>query len=242
MRSLHPWLIFPTNLSHPLARSLSLQFILDGTICSFELLLHLENFTWENLKGMQIKTEIHCLTKELSKLLLFSLENPLSQKPSLLDKLSYYSEILLQTAEVSAVEIPNLLEEMRNLILNQKLKMHVWKKRSIIPLTEVRNCYLTLYEGLREKFHQFFQALIPYIREARFDENVLSFLIEQKEKFNHYLGERTIENLLLSLFPNGRDELRAVVCEGYIHRGFDSFFARIEPLIEALEWESVHSS
>ena len=97
-----------------------------------------------------------------------------------------------------------------------------------------------LYTSLQQKLLQFFTALSRFLQEARSDENVLIYLLENKQKLNAFLGERVIEELLQRFFPAGHSQLRAVICEGYTRRGFSSYFLLAEPLIDAIEWESCH--
>ena len=119
------------------------------------------------------------------------------------DKLCFYSEILLQASHIDGNEIRMSLEEMKK-------------------------------NGSRG----FFTALIPFLHEARRDENVLTYLIEHKDALNSLLGNREIERLLQSFFPAGHAALRAAIYEGYAKRGFTSFFDSIEQIIDAIEWET----
>ncbi len=233
MRSLNPWPIFPSNLDPPIARSLSIQFILQGLMDSFDLLNHLKEVTPRQLQPAKFKEQTSLISKELEKFLLFSLENPFSQKGSVLDKLCFYCEILLQASHVSENEIPVILEEMRNSILRVKAQIITCKKG---PLT--LDPLVHLYHSLHEALRRFFSALCPYLKEARSDENVLIFLIEHKERLNASLGLRRIEELLQSFFPSGHAQLRAAIYEGYTRRGFTTFLSSVEPLIDAIEWET----
>jgi len=239
MRSLNPWPIFPTDLEPPVARSLSLQFIMQELIASFKLLRHLQTLTPEQLQGAHLAQEIASIFNELEKFLLFSLENPFAQKGGVLDKLCFYCEILLQASSVKDQEIPMILEEMRNSILRIKSKMIGWKKMAAFhPFDEILLHLFELYSDLQFKLGRFFSALTHFLQEARSDENVLLYLIEHKHEFNSYLGTRTIEDLLYRFFPAGHAQLRAVICEGYTRRGFSAIFADAEPLIDAIEWEA----
>lgn len=237
MRSLNPWPIFPSNLDPPVARSLSIQFILQGLIDSFDLLQHLQLATPLQLQGANFKEEINCISKELEKFLLFSLENPFAQKSSVLDKLCFYCEILLQASHISNNEIFSVLDEMRDDVLNVRSKMFGWKKMQV-PLSQILEQLFELYADLYQKLCRFFSAISLFLKEARFDENVLIYLIENKDKLNSYLGMRRIEELLQSFFPAGHAQLRTAIHEGYTRRGFTTFLSSIEPLIDAIEWET----
>lgn len=241
MRSLHPWPIFPPNLELPAARSLAILFILEELIASLKLVNHLQTVTPEQLRGANLQQELAMISVELEKFLLFSLDNPFTQKGGVLDKLCFYSEILIQASRADLEALPMILEEMRNAILKLKSKLLLWKK-ALHPLDQILLHLLDLYTELQMKFSSFFSALIPYLQESRTDENVLLYLIENKDIFNQYLAPRTIENLLARFFPTGFDELRAAICEGFTRRGFADFFAEKEPLINAIEWDCVPQS
>ena len=80
----------------------------------------------------------------------------------------------------------------------------------------------TILEEMRKHqwcTHRLFDALVPFLFDVRFDENVLVYLIENKDKLNSLLGKRRIEDLLQNFFPAGHDELRTVIHEGYTRRG-----------------------
>jgi len=189
------------------------------------------------LQGANFKEEIACVSRELEKFLLFSLENPFAQKSSILDKLCFYCEILLQASHVKDSEIPMILEEMRNSIFKIKSKMVAWKKISV-ALSQVQTHFIELYDDLFQKLSRFFVSFCPFLKEARYDENVLIYLIENKDQFNEYLGLRRIEDLLQSFFPAGHAQLRAAIHEGFTRRGFTTFLTNVEPLIDAIEWET----
>ena len=140
-----------------------------------------------------------------------------------------------------------ILEEMRNAILRMKSKMIGWKKTpavqgSVQPFDEILSSLSELYSELHAKLCRFFLALTLFLQEARSDENVLLYLIEHKHEFNSFLGARTIEQLLQRFFPAGHPQLRAAICEGYTRRGFSTFFAEAEPLIDSIEWDTPCSS
>lgn len=237
MRSLNPWPTFPPNLEPPIARSLCIQFILQELITSFDLLVQLKASISLQIQGTNLKEELITLSNDLEKLLLFSVENPFAQKSSVLDKLCFYSEILLQASHICETEIPMIMEEMRSSVLKVKAKMTGWKKVKI-PLEQIFNSLSELYSDLNNKLCNYFKALSPYLKEARSDENVLIYLIENKDKLNSFLGLRRIEELLQSFFPAGHAQLRAAIFEGYTRRGFTTFLSKVEPLIDAIEWET----
>lgn len=191
MRSFCPWPLFPSDLKRSVARSLSLQFALKELLKSFALV---------------------DARSQPEQFLALSLIDPFVQKGGALDRLCFYSEILLQNSTRKPLQV---LEDLRNLIL-QELALS-WKER----LEQI---------GLGLK--RFFEALQLPLYESRSDESVLVFLMENKQKINHYLGASTLENLFGVFFPEGPDQLRAVLFEGFSKRGFSLFFKKIEPLID----------
>jgi hypothetical protein len=237
MRTIQPWSTFPSNLDPPVARSLSLQFILQELISAFKALKELQITTPEQLQEANLKEEISSVSKQLEKFLLFVLKNPFSQTSSILDKLCFYCEILLQASREDGLDIQLVLESMRSPILKMKSKLTAWQKM-LAPLDQTLAQLLELYADIHQKLCRFFSALSPFLKEARSDENVLIYLIEHKEELNTFLGEKYIEGLLQSFFPAGHDQLRTAIHQGYNRRGFSHFFSKIEPLINEIEWET----
>jgi hypothetical protein len=207
-------------------------------IASFQLVDQLQKSMPHQLQGTHLPQQIAAFSTELEKLLLFSLGNPFSQKGGVLDKLCFYCEILLQASNVKDQDIPRILEEMRNAILCVKSQMISWKKTPA-ALNEILSSLRGLYSALHLKLCAFFFSFTLFLQEARSDENVLLYLIEHKQQFNSFIGDRTIEHLLHRFFPAGHAQLRAVICEGYTRRGFSAFFIETEPLINSIEWETV---
>ena len=228
MRSLHPWPSFPPDLDPPAARSLSLLFVLQEFLSSFQLVERMENAAPEGILG---------ISSHLDKFLLFSLDNPFSQKGGALDKLCFYCEILIQASKVSDETILVVLEEMRNSVMKIRTKLNFWKK-NIPTRSQLHLEFTELYSNLHNHLYSFYSSLHSFLKESRTDENILLYLIEHRSEFNLYLGAKTIENLLNGFFPAGPHELRAAICEGYTRRGFAAFYAQQEPLLDALEWET----
>lgn len=218
MNDLKSSIFFPPNLEGPVARSLSLQFILQSLLESFKAS---KDFQSSALEGRSTSKTV---------------EKPHLER--LLDKLFYYVEILIAFSSIKESEIVQAVEEMRKSICSAQSKMMVWKKQARYPLKEMLEQLMHLFSNLFRQLSRFFHALVPFLREARSDENVLLFLIENRESFNQYLGMGTIEEMLSSFFPAGFDQLRAVIFEGYTKRGFSAFFTEKESLIEQIQWET----
>jgi hypothetical protein len=75
-----------------------------------------------------------------------------------------------------------------------------------------------MQKGKFEK--ELFKALFPFFSESRFDENLLSWLLENQEKLNGCFGKRQVNQLLSLLAPEGVGFLQATIAEGYRRRGF----------------------
>lgn len=226
MRNFHPWPIFPHNLDSKTARSLSLLFVLQEFLASCQLLEWLQNTIPEKVN------DAHLI---FNRFFLVSLDNPFSRKGGSLDKLCFYSEILLQASNIEDETILVLLEAMRHSIMKIKSKLVFLGNKASVQ-DEIWPIFRDVYNELHDKLGAFFTALSVFLQESKTDENILLYLIEHREQFNLYLGARTIENLLSRLFPAGPHELRAAIRQGYTQRGFATFYAQQESLLNALEW------
>src|SRR3989338_5226467 len=218
MRNCFPWPSFPQQLDPPAARSLSLLFILQEWLASFDRISHLKAISPDP-----------SLVAELEKLFLFSLTTPFPQKGGALDKICFYCDILVQASKVEARSPSMIVREIAEMLLLMK------KQPPASP--SLHSALGTLFQTLEQKFRSFFSALLPFLQEARTNENIFIYLLESKEKFNLYLGSRFIENMLLLFFPGGHAHLRAVIWEGFTRRGFTAFLAEKEALLEELEWD-----
>jgi len=229
MRSVHSWISFPTNLDSSSTRSLSLLFVLQECLVTFQLLEQIED---------AILNEPSHITSCLNQLLLFSLDGSFLQKSGSLDKLCFYFEVLLEASKIKEGAILDLLEGMRNTVIKIRSKWLVWEKRTLIQ-NEIIVELSALQDDLRKKLLSVFSALYVFIHESYTDENVLLYLVENRLQFNHHVGPQTIERLLISFFPTSSQELRAVICAGYARRGFDSFYAKQKAILDTIkEWEA----
>lgn len=127
-----------------------------------------------------------------------------------------------------------LLEEMRGSVLKVRSKIIGWKKApGLYLLGDMLEQILGLCKELGQKLDRFFTAFVPFLKEAKSDENVLLYLVENRHKLNSYLGEGRIEKILLPF-----EQLRTAIHEGYTRRKFIDFYTKIEPLIDAIEWQT----
>lgn len=211
MRTLYPRAVFPPHLEPPAARSMSLLFIMQ------EWLIAMEQLEISKAPASTATVEPFFLTS--------------------LDKLCFYCDVLLQASKIEHESLPMVLEEMRHTLLSFKTRF-LFAKRKDRELSSFESQMGEFLAYLEQKFRSFFSALVPFLQEARTDENVLIYLLEKKQTFNRYLTPRAIEEMLQGFFPAGHSHLRAVICEGFTRRGFSSFLAEKESLIEELEWDA----
>lgn len=147
---------------------------------------------------------------------------------SSLDKLCFYCDLLLQASKIPEGAVVAMIEDIHCSVLQLKTRLTLLKK----PLEA------KFLKTLQQKLAALFSALLPHLQEVKMDENVLIYLIEQKKKWNALLGNQAIEQLLNRFFPEGRSQLRSLLSEGFTRRGFASFFAEKEPLLDAIQWDS----
>lgn len=212
------WMSFPLHLERPAIRSLSLIFILQELAKRFEQVQKFKDFP-------------EPLSEEFSTF--FCLNNAYPQVGMCPDKLCFYSDILLQASKIKDHSLLSELDEMRSYVLQIRSQMYA---RKHLPVDG--SGLLSKLQILLQKLSSFFLALVPFLYEAKTDENILLALIEQKEVFNRHLGTHAIENILQRFFPNGHAHLKAIITEGLMRRGFSSFLAEKEHLIDEIEWES----
>lgn len=228
MQHKETWLTFPPHLDPPSTRSLSLLFILTEVRNLFE---QIKKFTGK------IELDASSLFDCAEFNHFFSLGFAFPQNGIFPDKLCFYCDILLQASKIEANTLMKELDEMRIAILHFRTNLIASKKNSVFSM-QTSKITLDFLHSFHNKIRSFFSALIPYLNEARTDENVLLRLIEQRETLNYHLGTHYIEHILQKFFPSGHAHLRAIICEGFTRRGFTSFLSEKEHLIEEIEWEN----
>lgn len=176
------------------------------------------------------------LPPELKEHLLVSIEDPSLQFEKTVGKLCFYCQILLQASKLEGMFMQHELEEILSLIHKVRCRFLAAHR---LPLE------LSFFQSVDEKLscfysamQNFFSTIVPFLEESKTNENLLIYLLEHKNAFNQYLGERSIERLLRDFFPLGRDHLHAVIYEGFTKRGFTAFLESKEHLIKELIWEA----
>ncbi len=213
-----PWIQFPRHLNPPTIRSLSLLFIL-------------QEFS-ERIEQVQRLEELQGKSPELQALELcsfFSLNKPYPNALIFPNKLCFYCDILLQASRIGDSPLLDELSRMSTFILETR--------SSLYPENEGLNP--SFFQEFRGKMSSIFSLLLPFLYEIRSDENVLVKLLELRNILECALGLGTIESVLRSFFPDGHTHLRTLILEGLTRRGFIPFLSEKEPLIDAIEWETV---
>ncbi|MCC6128234.1 MAG: hypothetical protein IT584_03430 [Chlamydiae bacterium] len=160
---------------------------------------------------------------------------PLAPEEGILDRLSFYANILANASPVD--EGGNLLRHLESMKHDAgELRIDLlFSKRS--HNRDAKDLWQKWIEVSKEKLRELFDLFFVFFQEFRQDENLLFLLIEQKEPLNQYLGQRAVESILSRLFPQGVCTLREAIYNGYARRGFLDFYARNEELIESVDWK-----
>lgn len=233
MRSLHPWSFFPSNLSPSAARSMALQFAIREIASCFEKIHEIEELAPLLIQGERWPKELTTLLKELDQILLVNLTDPFGQKGGALDRLAFYaSKMGTPSPEIA------LLSTIEAKILHSRERFSQWRGRPFPERETVLQEIQTLAESAKSLLEQFLLSLMPALEEARFDENVLFSLVEERDRINLPLHQSAVEKIFSKLYPSGPGHLRAILHEGYSRRGFGDFYTKHEALIESVSWET----
>lgn len=225
-----PLTFLPSHLPSPTKRSLSLLFLLQNILDLFSLLDLSQECAKRHLSSL-------ALPQELKEHLLLSIEDPSPQFESILTKLCFYFDILLQASKLEGISVLHELQEIRLFII--KVRSCVISARSSIATTSIFECANTHLPSFYQTAKKLFFSLLPFLEEVKTDENILLYLLEHKNTFNQQLGDKTIESLFHRFFPLGRAYFEAVIYEGLSRRGFESFFMKKAHLIDQLAWEEL---
>ena len=213
-----------------------MQFALHEWNASLETVETIRLHSRSILKGIDLFKEMIATSKQLEKFLLFTMDNPFSQKGGTLDKLCFYCDVLCNASKVESQQsVQLLLEQMRSAVLSTRAKILSWK-RKIPEVSSILAEIELLCTELNLRLREFFLALFPYFEEARSDENILFYLIEHRGQINKVMSLPIVENILSRLYPSGPTHLRAILYEGYTRRGFGDFYAEHESLIDSIQW------
>ena len=191
---------------------------------------------------------------------LLSLHNSFQQNGGALDKLCFYCETLLQVSHGDHIQSeltssdPNaeyLLQTKKNgekttLPHPTVYDLENQEIASVLEEIKVLCCQfqaeevvekdiLPFFNRISERLICLFHRLLPHFSQLRSDENLLMYLVEKKDDFNHYLGAHSIERILCHLYPRGINELKHVIFQGYSKRGFSHIFMEKKSLIDDLE-------
>jgi hypothetical protein len=146
------------------------------------------------------------------------LANPMG----LIDKLCFYCEALVQISRGNE-SLLIMLDELRNGV--------VWLRRfpfSNERLEKVRGCIAALFDKME-----------PELRSCICSETVLFALLELRKIFNQHLGHNKVEELLQRMFPEGPQQLRRSIINGFARRGFGDFCIQHKSLLEEVTWSAL---
>lgn len=226
MHHLNSWPLFPALLPSEAAAPLSLQFLIKGW---------LKAASWLETAHRQIDVSERELASSLEVWLLSSLAGPLAPEEGILDRLSFYADILASGTPID--EGSKLLRHLESMKHDAgELRIDLLFSKSA-QNRNARDLWIEWIERSKEKLKILFDLFFVFFQEFRQDENLLFLLIEQKERLNQYLGEQAVESILCRLFPQGVCTLRETIYNGYARRGFLDFYARNEELIESVDWK-----
>jgi hypothetical protein len=127
-------------------------------------------------------------------------------------KLIFYSELLLEGPDLCNDEISELITDLKVELVRGKYP--------------------------HEKLCQFAHLFTSLLKQMLLDENILLLFIENRDRLNDYVGHHFVEKWLSALFPEGPPKLCQIIEDGYRKRGFDSFLKSIQPLLNAIRWET----
>jgi hypothetical protein len=173
---------------------------------------------------VQTAETFQSLKKELSTFpSLFTTGGPILKKTPL-EKWLFYSHLFLQSPLLTDAapfeSLLNTLEQSAKLI-DRKLP------QDKIP---------SLFQLFESSLKSLFDLFLPFLEEAKSNENILLYLIEHRAFLNDLLGPGKIETVFQQLYPAGPAHLHAIVFEGYTQRGFGPFCSKHEAEIRSVDW------
>lgn len=222
------WLKFPSHLPLPAIRSLSLLCIIEEFIIGFDRIQSFLNTA---------KTNPSSIVECQKFLKFFSIGSYLPQTGMFPDKLCFYSDILQNASNIENNSIQEELHGIRKQVLDLRAQW-IQRKKNLNPLGKISTLSPMLH-SIKEKLSNLFLSFIPFLSEAKTDENVLLSLIENRHGLNEILSPYSVEKILQAFFPNGHAHLKATIYEGFLRRGFSTFLSEKDRLIEEIEWDNM---
>ena len=208
-----------SNLDKGAAKGLCLEFILHEYAKALQIAVRLDSASASDVLS------------DLEKLFADSMNTSVLQQPGTLDKLCFYCEALVQTSKTGE----NLLDAIDDLRTAVSFpRVYLTRALRSIPNGPAYNA--DNFRALYRQLQAFFSQLLPIFEECSDSESALFSLLEQREILNRHLGEKTVENLLQKLFPEGPHVFRQALSNGFSKRGFCDFCQRHEALFEGLTW------
>jgi hypothetical protein len=207
--------------------SLSLQFFISEWLHTFQILEKIELIVQSD--PLQIQHHLEML-----------LHNPkrfvFSQKTGTIDNLISFLLHFSKQHHQDKSSFENALIEVKNITTSfcHLVHSYEWTKLNYLQKQQLT---FSFSSSTKNALKLLFDFLTPYIYSYRSDENLLFFLIENKEKINRALSQNAIEALLKKIYASGASHLRVILQEGYSRRGFESFFEQHKSLIDSIDWD-----
>ena len=146
----------------------------------------------------------------------------------LLNKLHGHALLLLETSEQYEKELLALHYYI------DKIRMacsHALNALKTDARTELRSALDKALIGMQR-----LSKLIPrMIQQFKDDENVIFFLLRHKTQFDRIYGNRFVQKTLGRMFPKGLHEVRQLLAQKYLNRGFDNLLQLIDSTLSALD-------
>ncbi len=211
-----------SNLDKGAAKGLCLEFILHEYAKALKIAAGLTHATPDDALS------------DLEKLFTDSYNTTVLQQPGVLDKLCFYCEALVQTSKIGE-NLLDAIDELRTVVAKPRAQL----ARSLRSTPHSGSPVTTdSFHAIHQQLQAFFPRLLPIIKECSDSESALFSLLELRETLNRHLGEKTVENLLQNLFPEGPQTLRQTLSDGFSRRGFCDFCQRHEALFKGLTWQT----
>lgn len=95
---------------------------------------------------------------------------------------------------------------------------------------------LSIINKAKKSLPEIFLALEPFIEGCKENENLIFFLLQQKEEIDLLIHPKYLYAFLVRLHPTGLAELCEKLCDNYHHRGFYFLIPEIKRLIAKFDY------
>ena len=229
--------------------SLLFQFILSEFLTAFKLVQRIEK-SYHEMENLLIKRRLMGAVDESLNQLLASIvgltgtsiinedPSPWATQKGCLSKLRHYCNpfVKLEQPEEKTVENINICVskafhsalQAREVILYLQLESH---KPKHIP------DYAMLYQlldRLIDNLNRVSRLLLRVILQFRNDENVVFFMLRNRESFDTLYKTNFVSKIFRKMYPNGIEEVGQLLMKKYSERGFNNLLNTIAKKISEL--------